>query len=237
MSRFVAYICPSARPSSSSAVAPSAGKHRPADAAVDLDRRSVDPERPPQRVPEPSHERRGLLVVSGLDREDDELVAADPSNRVAGADDRLEPARQRLEHGVAGAVPAHVVDVLEAVEIDDDEREGLVRSARSPERLLDAVVEEHAVRQPGERIAKRLGLRSAKSPVERDPARCRAQGDDEQASCEPIGVSLEQNRDQSAQEHERAEVNAHANVPPVLRLSRIVTSNRSPLASPQYIRQ
>ena len=102
---------------------------------------------------QPSHERGGLLVVVRREREDDELVAADARHGVAGAHDRLEASRQRAQDRVAGAVTADVVDVLEAVEVDDDERERLVRPARTMERLLDAILEQHSVRQPGERIA------------------------------------------------------------------------------------
>ena len=98
-------------------------------------------------------ERCRALVAPGSDREDDELVAADARDRVRLAHDRLEPARERLQHAVACAVTADVVDVLEAVEVDRDERERLARPSRAAERLLDAVVEQHAVGQPGQRVA------------------------------------------------------------------------------------
>jgi hypothetical protein len=92
-------------------------------------------------------------VVACGEREDDELVAADPGHGVAGSDDCLEASRQRAQDRIAGAVTADVVDVLEAVEVDGDERERLVRPACTIERLLDAILEQHPVRQPGERIA------------------------------------------------------------------------------------
>ena len=56
--------------------------------------------------------------LAGPDREHDELVAADACDGVRFADDRLEAPRERLQNGVAGAVAADVVDVLEAVEVD-----------------------------------------------------------------------------------------------------------------------
>ena len=48
---------------------------------------------------------------------------------------------------------ADVVDVLEAVEVDDDQRERLARPACAAERLLDPVLEQHAVREAGQRVA------------------------------------------------------------------------------------
>lgn len=41
---------------------------------------------------------------------------------------------------------ADVIDILEAVEVDDDEGEALARTVGSPKRLFDPIVEEYAVR-------------------------------------------------------------------------------------------
>ena len=86
------------------------------------------------------------------DREHDELVATDAGDGVRLAENRLEPARERLQHEVACAMTPHVVDLLEAVEVDRDEREGFARPSRATERLLDAVVEQDAVGQAGQRV-------------------------------------------------------------------------------------
>ncbi len=102
---------------------------RPADASVDLDRGAVDAERPAQRVAKTPDERCRALVSAGPDGEHDELVSADAGDRVRFANDGLEPARERLQDRVAGAVASHVVHVLEAVEVDRDQRERLARSA------------------------------------------------------------------------------------------------------------
>jgi hypothetical protein len=104
-------------------------------------------------VPDATDERCGLLVVSRSEREDDELVAPDTRDCVAGADDGLEPARQTPENGVARSMPAHVVHVLEAVQVDDDERKRLLRSLRATERLLDPVLEQRSIGEPRQRVA------------------------------------------------------------------------------------
>ena len=102
------------------------GIHGPSDASVDLHGRALDAERSPERVPQPSDERAGPIVASRAHGEDD-VVAADASDGVCFANDCLGPqaTRKRLQYDVAGPMSADVVDVLEAVEIDDDEREWL----------------------------------------------------------------------------------------------------------------
>ena len=97
--------------------------------AIDLDGRPVDLEGPAQRVAQTPDERARTVVCAGSDREHDELVATDARDGVRLAENRLETAREGLQHEVACAMTAHVVDLLEAVEIDRDEREGLARPA------------------------------------------------------------------------------------------------------------
>ena len=55
-------------------------------------------------------------------QEHGELVAAEPRHRVAGADHGLQPVAQDREHLVTDAVAVLVVDLLELVEVDEDER-------------------------------------------------------------------------------------------------------------------
>ena len=54
----------------------------------------------------------------------------------------LEPAAIVRSTALPDLVAAHVVDALEAVEVDDEQRERLARAPRARERLLDAVVEQ-----------------------------------------------------------------------------------------------
>ena len=129
VSRFVAYIWPSARARSSSPVGSVVGVYGPPDAPVDLDRGAVDAERPAECIPQPADERAGPIVAPRAHREHHELVAADAGDGVRLAHDCLESAGERSQHGVAGTVTADVVDVLEAVEVDHDERERLARAA------------------------------------------------------------------------------------------------------------
>ena len=157
----VANIWTSARPSSSSGVAPSAGKRaQPIEASISTMPPSTRYGRRSD-VAEPSDEGRRLLLGARADREDDELVAADPGDGVARPDDGLEPTRDALQHLVARVVPADVVDLLEAVEVDDHQRERVRRAPRALQRLLDPVVEQ-ALGSAG-RSARR-GARATRPP-------------------------------------------------------------------------
>ena len=179
------------------------GVHRPADAAVDLDRGAVDVERPPERLPEPPDERGRLVVVGRGEREHDELVAADPGHGVARADDRLEPLRQRAQDRVAGPVAANVVHVLEVVEVDEDERERLAGAAAALQRLIQAILEQDTVREARQRVPDRLRPGATQPPVEGDAARSRAESEQAQGANDAIRVPLERDRRRAGSIHER----------------------------------
>ena len=68
------------------------------------------------------------LLAAGLD--DGELVAAEPGDQLVAAHRRPEPLRRRDQQGVAGRVAVNVVDRLEAVEVDAQDRDRLGRIRR-----------------------------------------------------------------------------------------------------------
>ena len=86
--------------------------------------------------------------------EQGELVAAQPCQRVAGAEQPLEAPRDLDQHLVSGGVTEGVVDELEAVEVEVDDREALggAASRRHPH----PVREQGPVWEPGERVMERL---------------------------------------------------------------------------------
>ena len=96
------------------------------------------------------------VAGAGLDKHD-ELVAAEASDGVLVAYGPLQSRADGLQQGVAGGVPEVVVDVLEAVDVDEQrpwEDPWIARRAR--EQLLRAVEHECAVGQPRERVVQRL---------------------------------------------------------------------------------
>ena len=64
-----------------------------------------------------------LLGVPDALQDDDELVAPHAHDDVLGADGGADALRHGLEQLVAGLMPARVVDVLEAVEVEEQHRE------------------------------------------------------------------------------------------------------------------
>ena len=104
-------------------------------------------------------------IVCGLDvlREHAELVAAKPREHVAWAQLCLEPARNRLQESVAGDVAVRVVDRLEAVKVDEQDRiAGRWRAARLRNRALNELAEERPVREIRQRIVLRLPARASR---------------------------------------------------------------------------
>ena len=86
--------------------------------------------------------------------------------------------------------PKRVVDVFEAVEVEQEDAEHLLIAARREQRLAQAVAEQAAVWQPGQRVVQRLvfqrvGLGLALRDV--------AKGRDEQVPRAPICIELTTN--------------------------------------------
>jgi hypothetical protein len=100
-------------------------------------------------------DRRGVRRRGDAGHDDHELVAADTRDRVALAHAHEDPARDRLQQAVAELVAERIVDGLEAVEVE--EKHGHLRTCAMTlrDRLLDAVAQQYAVGQPGERVVMR----------------------------------------------------------------------------------
>jgi hypothetical protein len=81
-----------------------------------------------------------------------ELVAAQTRNRVGGAQRAPQPRRHLLQHLIAGMMAVGVVDLLEAVQIDHEQRQPLFIAGRSQNGLLEAIVQQRAIGQVGEQI-------------------------------------------------------------------------------------
>ena len=97
----------------------------------------------------------GARAALGRDLQDRELVAAEPRHRIDLAHAAAQPLRHVMQQLVAGRVAERVVDRLEAVEVDQHQREALAVAALARERVLDAVAQQHAVGEAGERVVMR----------------------------------------------------------------------------------
>ena len=93
-----------------------------------------------------------------------ELVAADAAADVDRADLVPEPLRDLGEDGVAREVPDPVVDRLEVVEVEDEERQPAVVALRPEGLAAERLVEVALVEEPGERVRLRELPRLAVAP-------------------------------------------------------------------------
>jgi hypothetical protein len=80
----------------------------------------------------------------------DELVTALPADRIRGARTAQQAGRDGLEQLVAERVPERIVDVLEAIEVEVEDRDVSLVARGRADRVADAFLEEHAIRQAGE---------------------------------------------------------------------------------------
>ena len=92
------------------------------------------------------------LLGAGAVEEHGELVAADVRHRVAGPDQATEPVGDADEQLVADAVTEGVVHRLEVVEVDDHDAERPGLAAAAGDRVGEAVTQQRAVGELGERI-------------------------------------------------------------------------------------
>lgn len=109
--------------------------------------------------------------------DDRELVAAEPRDQRRIADASAEPRGHRLQQRIARRMSERVVDVLEAIEIEHQHRKARSAAPRTGQCLLHPLLEQHAVRQVGQRVVLRhvgdLGLGTAllgDVAMRRDPA-------------------------------------------------------------------
>ena len=94
----------------------------------------------------------GLGAVGDVLQHHGELVAAEAGDRIAFAHDLAQAPAGRLEHAVAGGVPHRVVDVLEAVEVEEQHRHPPRAASRADDRVADALAQQGTVGQAGEGV-------------------------------------------------------------------------------------
>ncbi len=131
------------------------GVHRDADAGPDDEVVVFDAEGALERQ---ADLLGGVLRTPLADfrQQDRELVAAEPRDGARVAQDRRQAQRHLLEDIVADLMAEGVVDLLEPIEIHHQQGEGAAAAARRADPLLEAVLQQQAVRQVREGVVKRL---------------------------------------------------------------------------------
>ena len=84
-----------------------------------------------------------------------ELVAAEPADLAMVAHRQLQPVRDLPEQGIADRMAERVVDVLEAVEIDQEQCAALLPAGRVAKRFVERLAHHRPIRQAGQRVEAR----------------------------------------------------------------------------------
>ena len=123
-----------------------------ADAHADLERLLAPFELPRlHRVAQLRGRGLGELGAAVLEQHR-ELVAADAREHLAVAQGRLQHRRQAAQQLVAREVPEGIVDAVEEVDVEVEQRVGAALALGVRDRALQALLERLAVGQPRERI-------------------------------------------------------------------------------------
>ena len=120
-----------------------------ADARLDRHDGGADLQRRPQRADQPARHiggHAGGVVVDAAD-EQGELVAALACQQVARPDDLAQPIGDGLENRVTDLVAMLVVDALEVVEVDEEQRQLVLLGLGVPHGGAQLVVQRLAVGQ------------------------------------------------------------------------------------------
>ena len=129
---------------------------RDPDARSDEDLLPVELERRVQRLEDPVGDVGRTDALATVLEQDRELVATEAGRRVRRAEARPEPLPDLAQQAVAGRMAQRIVDRLEVVEVHEQDRHRQVVARQALQRVLDAVAEQRAVGEPGDRVVEGL---------------------------------------------------------------------------------
>ena len=158
------YIARSAQRIRSLRIGGVVGQDRDADADADLGSHRVEHERLLDAGRQPARDRRRVVDV-GVEQRHHELVAAQPDDQVRVAQRVLEARAELPQELVAGRMAERVVDLLEAVEVEEHEGQTACRRlavACSASELVEQMEQGPAVAQAGELVGDRTRAGAAR---------------------------------------------------------------------------
>jgi hypothetical protein len=103
------------------------------------------------------HQRGGVDGL-GVGQDHGELVAADPGDDVGGAQRLAQPFADGLQHDIAGLMAEAVIDLLEAIDVDEQQGRTAAFPGMALQRLRQPEFEGMAVGQPGDAVVERHAL-------------------------------------------------------------------------------
>jgi hypothetical protein len=83
-------------------------------------------------VGDPARDREGVTAPA-RGHDDSEFLTAEPADHVGGAHAASEDVGERCEYLIARAVPVHVIDALEVVDVEHEHADRLLSAARAVE--------------------------------------------------------------------------------------------------------
>ena len=128
------------------------GEQRRTHADGDRQARLAEIECRPAGLHQPLGEHERLLAVAEIRGHQRELVAAEPRRRVRGTDHAPHALRQIAQQPIAGRVAIAVVDVLEAIDVEDHQRGPRAEPPRAGQGLDQPVEQQEPVGQARQRV-------------------------------------------------------------------------------------
>ena len=140
--------------------------HRDPDRSAGLDHLVSDGKRTLEGGQDLACRGNHVLRVPGVRGQHGKFVATQPRDRVGRAQDAAQARRHLLQETVAAVVAKGVVDVLEAIEVEQQDSEHLLIAPGRQQCLAQAVTEQASVGQAGECVVEglvfeRVGVRLA----------------------------------------------------------------------------
>ena len=103
--------------------------------------------------------KKCALIVRNFGEKNDELVTALTTRRIASSDAGQQARGNSLEQLVTGRMPKCVIDGLEAVKVEIEQRELRSHPRRVRHGLVKAIQQQEAIGKAGERIEVRPPMR------------------------------------------------------------------------------
>ena len=115
----------------------------------------TEADRRPDRLEQTLDHTHGLGRLADRRDHDGELVATEARRHVARAQRLVDAQADRRENLVAALVAPAVVDVLEVVQVEEEQRNLLLRLLPDRDDVLELLLEERPVRKAGQRVVQR----------------------------------------------------------------------------------
>ena len=154
--RLARYMALSARIRSSDVMCFARSDEGGADAGPDRDIRARESKRCREGLVDSGRKQRDVVHAVHLLAQEDELVSGESCQRVAGPDQPGEAMCNGDQKLVADHVTEGVVDVLEMVEIEKQDRRAHVGSFRPGCGMLESFLQQKPVGQAGQRVVHRV---------------------------------------------------------------------------------